>query len=214
MNLEGRKIAVFDAEIKKRIEDCSKGWDSHDEMGVSVLVIFDYATMRYRVFDDKNAAEAVAILSTYDLVVGFNTVRFDWKLIKATWPGLFPVKVANVRDGITVQSDGRISRDFDILREIWISLGLNPDKFEPRTHGGYKLDDVAWDTIQMRKTANGALAPMMFQDGRYADLVDYCLEDVRIEKTLFEFAANHGFVVRNGRCIQLPFVEEFEAALT
>lgn len=53
--LNGKRIAVFDCEIKKRIEDCSRGWDSHDEMGISVLALFDYVTMRYRVFDDRNA---------------------------------------------------------------------------------------------------------------------------------------------------------------
>lgn len=188
MNLEGKKIAVFDCEIKKRIEDCSDGWNSHDEMGISVLCMYDYASGRYRVFDDKNHEEAIDILHTYDFVVGFNTVGFDWKLVNATWR-----KPVNVRG----------SSDFDILREIWLSLGLNPNKFDPKTHGGYKLDDVAWETIQMRKTANGALAPIMFQFGQWADLVDYCLEDVRIEKTLFEFAVRHGFVVRNGRLIQL-----------
>ncbi len=214
MNLEGKKIAVFDAEIKKRIEDCSQGWASHDEMGIIVLVIFDYSTMRYRVFDDTNAAEAVAILSTYDLVVGFNTVGFDWKLIRASWPKMFPVKLNPIPDGATVNSDGGISRNFDILREIWLSLGLDPNNFNPRTHGGYKLDDVAWDTIKMRKTANGALAPVMFQEGRHAELVDYCIEDVRIEKTLFEFIAQHGFCVRDGRVIEIPFEEEFKASLT
>lgn len=202
-NFQGHKIAVFDAEIKKRIEDCSKGWQSHDEMGISVLVIFDYTTMRYRVFDDKNAAEACAILSTYDLVVGFNTVGFDWKLIKATWPGMFPVKINPTKESVVVQPYGRTSKDFDILREIWLAKGLNPNRFEPSTHGGYKLDDVAYETIGMRKTANGALAPIMFQEGRYAELVDYCIEDVRIEKTLFEFAATYGYVMRGGRQIQL-----------
>jgi DEAD/DEAH box helicase domain-containing protein len=187
--LAGRKIAVFDAEIKKRIEDCSRGWKSHDEMGISVLCLYDYVTGRYRVFDDKNAASALAILSTYDLVVGFNTVGFDWKLVNATWGKV----------------DNRRSKDFDILREIWIALGLDPDHFDPATHGGYKLDDVARETIQMTKTANGAAAPIMFQNGEWADLVDYCLEDVRIERTLFEFVVSHGFVVRNGRIIQIPF---------
>lgn len=94
-NFQGRKIAVFDAEIKKRIEDCSNGWNSHDEMGISVLVIFDYATMRYRV------------------------------------------------------------------------------------------------------------AKLMYQEGRFTELVDYCIEDVRIEKTLFEFAATYGYVIRGGKPIQL-----------
>lgn len=193
MNFEGKKIAVFDAEIKKRIEDCSNGWNSHDEMGISVLCMFDYHSMRYRVFDEKNAPEALAILSTYDLVVGFNTVGFDWKLVDATW-GKVP---------------DRKSRNFDILREIWLSLNLNPDKFEPRTHGGFKLDDVAWDTIRMRKTGNGAIAPLLFQEGRTAELVDYCLEDVRIERTLFEFVAEHDFCVRAGEVIPIPFSEEF-----
>jgi hypothetical protein len=185
--LEGRKIAVFDLEIKKRIEDCSKGWQSHDEMGISVLCLFDYATMRYRVFDDYNKDECLNILHNYDIVSGFNTVNFDWKVVNKSWP-----------NGYT-----RIGKDFDILREIWVSLGLNPDVFNPRTHGGYKLDDVAAETISMRKTANGALAPVMFQEGRYADLVDYCLEDVRIERTLFEFVVENGYVVRNGKQIPL-----------
>lgn len=214
MNLEGKKVAVFDAEIKKRIEDCSNGWQSHDEMGVSVLVIFDYVTMRYRVFDDKNAAEAIAILSTYDLVVGFNTVGFDWKLIKATWPAMFPIKINPIPDGAVVREDGCISRNFDILREIWLTLRLDPDNFNPKTHGGYKLDDVAWDTIRMRKTANGALAPVMYQEGRIAEVIDYCIEDVRIEKTLFEFIAKHGFCIRNGNVIEIPFEEEFKPSLT
>jgi DEAD/DEAH box helicase domain-containing protein len=186
-SLAGLPIAVFDAEIKKPIEQCSKGWQSHDEMGISVLVIFDYRTMRYRVFDDKNHEEALEILYGYDLVVGFNTVGFDWKLINATWPA----------------NRERRSRDYDILREIWIAQGLNPNEFVPQTHGGFKLDDVAADTLQMRKSANGALAPIMYQEGRWADLVDYCIEDVRIEKTLFEFVVNHGFVIRRNNVIRL-----------
>lgn len=182
-------MAVFDAEIKKRIEDCTNGWKSHDEMGISVLVIFDYLTMRYRIFDDHNKDEALDILNNYDLVVGFNTVGFDWKLLRATWP----------------YEKSRTSKDYDILRQIWIAQGLDPDHFDMRTHGGFKLDDVAADTIGMRKTANGALAPVMFQQGKIAELTDYCVEDVRIEKTLFEFAATYGYVVRNGHIIHLDF---------
>lgn len=186
---EGENIAVFDAEIKKRIEDCSNGWNSHDEMGISVLVIFDYAEMRYRVFDDRNKDEALEILNAYDLVVGFNTVKFDWKLIHATWQH-------------TAQ---RISKDYDVLREIWTAKGLNPDVFDPRTHGGYKLDDVAFDTIGLRKSGDGALAPVLFQEGRWSELCDYCIRDVQIEKELFEFVAKHGYVIRGGRQINLAF---------
>ena len=186
-SLHGKKIAVFDLEIKRTIESLEKGWNDHANMGISVLCLYDYFTGRYRVFDDKNKDECLQILHNYDLVAGFNTVKFDWQVVNKSWP-----------NGYT-----RIGKDFDVLREIWISKGLDPDNFNGRTHGGYKLDDVAFDTVGMKKTANGALAPIMFQEGRFADLVDYCIEDVRIERTLFEFVVQNGYVIRNGQQIPL-----------
>lgn len=192
INLAGRKIAVFDAEIKVPIEKCSRGWNSHDEMGVACLVIFDYLNMRYRVFNEDNASEAMAILHDYDFVVGFNTVRFDWPLIQATYPDIIGGRT-------------RKATDCDILRQIWISRGLNPDVFVPRTHGGFKLDDVAFDTIGMRKTLSGEQAPILFQQGRLVEVIDYCLEDVRIERALFEFAVQHGYIIRGGQQFRIQF---------
>src|SRR6266496_1478705 len=183
--LAGKKIVVFDLEIKRPIEKCSRGWQSHDEMGISCLCLFDYFTNRYRVFDDKSSLECLAILKHYDLVVGYNTVNFDWKVVNATW-----VKLS--------LNGARTSKDFDILREIWKSKGLNPDKFVPQTHGHLKLDDVAFETIGMKKTLDGATAPKYYEEGRIAEVIDYCLEDVRIEKTLFEFIVENGYVIRNG----------------
>ncbi len=188
--LEGRRIAVFDLEIKKPIDQCSKGWQSHNEMGISCLCLYDYYNSRYRVFDDNSKYNCIEILNTYEYVVGYNTVGFDWKVVNATWK--FPLLIPT-----------RISKDFDILREIWISKGLNPDVFNPVTHGRMKLDDVAFETIGMRKTLDGATAPQYYQQGRIAEVIDYCLEDVRIEKTLFEFVVAYGYVTRNGKNIPI-----------
>ncbi len=191
--LKGRKIVVFDLEIKRPIESLSHGWQSHNEMGIACLCLYDYSTNRYRVFDDKNQTECIEILKNYDLTVGYNTVNFDWQVVNATWK--HPIIVGSTRH----------SKDFDILREIWKSKGLNPDIFSPKTHGGVKLDDVAYETIQMRKTLNGELAPRLFQEGRIGEVIDYCLEDVRIEKTLFEFVVQNGYVTRNGVNIPITF---------
>ncbi len=192
--LAGQKIALFDAEIKESIENLPNGWKDHDKMGVSVLVLFDYETMRYRIFGDNNIDEALNILFNHDLVVGFNTVNFDWKLLKATY-------IAECAQ----RSIKRKSEDFDILREIWTNLGLDPDNFNGRTHGGFKLDDVAFETIGLRKTGDGAQAPILYQQGKLYDVIDYCIEDVRIERTLFEYIVENEFVVRHGRPIKVPF---------
>ena len=60
----------------------------------------------------------------------------------------------------------------------------------------------------MWKTGNGATAPLLYQDGRLAELIDYCIEDVRIEKTLFEFIARYGYVIRHGARILVSFNPE------
>lgn len=189
--LKGRKIAVFDLEIKKPIESLEKGWNDHANMGISTLCLFDYSTGRYRVFDDASKEECLDILLQYEIVVGYNTVNFDWRVVNATWT----IPLLKVR----------VSKDFDILREIWISKGLNPDKFVPQTHGGVKLDDVAAETIGMRKTLDGATAPKLYQQNRIAEVIDYCLEDVRIEKTLFEFVVQNSYVTRSGKNIPISF---------
>ena len=186
--LEGKKIAVFDLEIKKPIEECSGGWGSYGEMGVSVLCLYDYLTGRYRVFDDHNMREGLEILALHDIVVGFNTVNFDWRVLQATYPQMV-----------------RVSRDFDILREIWKSRGLDPDHFDYRTHGGFKLDDVAYDTIGLRKTGNGAHAPLLYKEGRWAELVDYCLQDVKLEKEVFEFIVSNGYIIRHQNRLSVEF---------
>ncbi len=188
--LSGKKIAVYDLEIKQPIESLVKGWNDHVNMGISCLCLFDYFTNRYRVFDDNSKLEALDILLTYDYIVGYNTVNFDYRVVTACWS--------------IPQDKTRVSKDFDILREIWVSKGLNPDKFVPYTHGGVKLDDVAEETIHMKKTLDGATAPKYYQQGRLAEVIDYCLEDVRIEKTLFEFIIENGFVIRNNSRIIIP----------
>ncbi len=192
--LEGKSIAVYDLEIKKEISECSKGWQSHDEMGISCLGAFDYKTGRYRIFDESNLPEFFRITKGY-LLVGFNTVNFDSKVISGT------ANIENWANG-----------DFDILREIWISQGLDPDNFNMSTHGGYKLDDVAFDTIRLRKSGSGGHAPLLYKQGCIAELHDYCLEDVRIEKELFEFIVRFGYVIRNGKRIRLNIeqIREYE----
>lgn len=184
---------MFDLEIKRPIDTLSKGWQSHDEMGIACLCLYDYHTGRYRVFDDNSKYPCIEILNTYEYVVGYNTVNFDWKVVLASWN--FPLSISP-----------RTSKDFDILREIWKSKGLDPDVFRPQTHGGVKLDDVAYETIAMRKTLNGEMAPQLYQQKRYAEVIDYCIEDVRIEKTLFEHVVQKGYVMRNGKEIPINIV--------
>lgn len=176
-DLYGKNIVVYDLEIKKTIEQCSKGWASYDEMGISVGCAFDYRDMRYRVFMDDNMGELVRRLNEQNtLVVAFNHINFDNKLIRAT-PGL-PVLLPDVS-----------LNNYDMMAISKKGAGSNTP-----FHKGFKLDDHLKACNLSTKTGDGANAPIMWQAGKIGETVDYCLNDVAVERSLFEFMWVNGTV--------------------
>ncbi len=196
------KPVIYDLEIKKAIpggkdkeprqgiEYC-EGWEDHANMGIACLCAYDYHTGRYRVFTDKNQGEWMKLVANRDIVVGFNSMRFDQKVLEACWGPDFWVESA---------------RQYDILREIWRAVGLDVDKFVFKTHGGYSLDAVADMNLGMKKTGHGALAPIQWQEGNIGAVIDYCLEDVRITRLLFNDIIRNGKLIspKGGGLIDMP----------
>jgi len=172
----GEKIVVFDCEIKKEIKT-QEDWRDFKTMGVSCLVLYDYETSRFRTFDDRNIQEGLKILSDAEILVGYNIMDFDIPLLSNTY--------SEIPEGLSLHNqtlDKELNYApfvFDILQEIW--------KKVERHSGGCKLDDIAYETLGLKKSGNGAHAPVLFKEQRYAELFDYCIQDVKIEKELFEY---------------------------
>ena len=174
------KPLIYDIEIVRAIpnrdgsridgiEYCG-GWHDHASMGISVIGAYDYDTDRYRVFCRDNFMEFVALSCQPDrLMVGFNNIAFDDKVIVLN----MPVSTSAPR--------------YDLLVETWAAVGLGPT-FDYKTHGGYGLDALCELNFGTKKTGNGALAPVAWQQGKIGDVIDYCLNDVRLTKQLFERA--------------------------
>lgn len=172
-DLVGKNIVVYDLEIKKTIEQCSKGWNSHDEMGISVGCAFDYRTMRYRIFMDDNLQELVDRLNeTQTLVVAFNHIGFDNKLLRGS--------------GYKLKPDSDL-HNYDMLLVSRKGAGVHSPFVK-----GFRLDDHLEALQFPMKTANGALAPIWWQEGKMGTVIDYCANDVRVERMLFEDMWIHG----------------------
>lgn len=180
-------MLIYDIEIAKAIlgrsekkvpgiEYCG-GWRDFEGMGIACLCAYDYAEDRYRVFMQDNMTEflELATMGT-DTVVGFNSHNFDNKLVLTEY-------------GIDLEPN-----TFDILREIWRAEGLDPDHFNPRTHGGYGLDDMCAANFGLKKTGNGAMAPIDFQTGKIGSVIDYCVSDVKLTKMLMDRILAKGFL--------------------
>lgn len=179
-------MLIYDIEIEKAIQSKNEerianinycnGWQDHANMGISVIGAYDYETDRYHVFCKDNFDRFLHLLANHSCVVGFNSRRFDNRVIACQTEGI--VK-ENLEKYFSIAT-------YDILEEIWKSLGLDPDKFYWGTHGGYGLDVMCESNFGTKKSGNGALAPVDWQQGKIGTVIDYCLNDVRLTKQLLD----------------------------
>jgi hypothetical protein len=60
---------------------------------------------------------------------------------------------------------------------------------------GHGLDALANATIGRGKTGSGSRAPELARIGRWAELTNYCLEDVLLTRDLGHFIAKEGYII-------------------
>ena len=172
---------IYDLEIvnaipgrnEPRLSDITycEGWHDHAHMGISVIGCYDYIEDRYRVFCTDNWKEFYALCNERDVLVGFNSIPFDNTVLDATLGG--------------DEGDMDESKCYDLLRETWAAAGLGPD-FRYPSHAGYGLDAICERNFGIRKTGHGAVAPVLWQQGKVGRVIDYCLNDIRMTKRLFD----------------------------
>ncbi len=180
---------VLDVEIQKTIEETPGGWDATDKLGVSVAVLYEFRSDRFRIYGPDDVPALRERLLAADQISGYNIWRFDfpviWGIPRRETP---PAELA--------------PKTNDMLLRIWDSQGLSLTDFS-RSHAGWKLDDVAGATLGTRKSGNGADAPKWWQAGLWARVTDYCVDDVRIERDLAIFMDRYGYVTNGVQTVRL-----------
>lgn len=155
------------------IEYCA-GWHDHANMGISVIGVYDFVEDRYRTFCTDNLDEFFKLCAMRTHLISFNGIGFDNKVLDR--------HISNEPSELCMAGLGS---HYDLLREMWICCGYNPDKFYWRTHGGFGLDASCSANDLGGKTGNGALAPVHWQQGKIGSVIDYCLQDVKLTRDLF-----------------------------
>lgn len=164
------KVLVYDLEIINAVPGRDKpipgikycqGWDDKVGMGISVIGAFDYSTQRYRVFLDDNFTDFILLARSVDLLVTFNGVGFDNKVVEAC---IGPIGQPE---------------NYDLMAEMMEAADTDQRK-------GFSLDATCWANLSLNKSMDGGLAPVNWQEGRRGSVIDYCLNDVRLTKALFD----------------------------
>lgn len=183
--------------IEPGIEYC-EGWTDYKGCGISVLAAYVSLTDRVEVFLQDNLPQFESLLGEIDYVIGFNTVKFDNNVVTAA--------------GLSFHER---NKQYDILRAMYEADGLDPDKWSPSTHGGYKLDTCLDVNFGVRKTDSGAMAPINWQRGRHGEVISYCIADVMLTKRLFDKIMADGWIYHpkypgKKLTIKRPFAPEWE----
>ncbi len=155
-------VLVLDLETQRSFKDVGK--QNLHKLRVSVAGTFDYLTQEYEVYEEKELIRLDKRIREAELLVGFNIRRFDLPVLQ---PYLFsPVENLPV---------------LDLLEAVEKERGHRAS-----------LESIAQPTLKLGKTGSGFDALALFQEGKIEALKDYCLNDVRLTKEVYDYGVSHG----------------------
>ena len=230
--LEVSNIVVIDLECAKSADDCRYcglenveplhlagccrgvayagdrftplGWDNTAALGLCIGCYWSYTDSRIHWFDTPSLETTMRhLVEMQPLIVSFNGIGFDGPL-------MLEVLTADLLDheprwkdfphGLAQAWADMWARSYDLLAEIWTLDPVNKYR-----RGLNSLDAISQASGLGAKLSHGAQAPRDWRDGRYADVLNYCQDDVYKTKELFEMVCRGKPLIRgNGEPVYLP----------
>ncbi len=169
---------VFDLETQHSAAEVG-GWHRAHLMKISCAVLYDSRQQRFIDFTENQIPDFIRRLREFDRIVGFNTIRFDYQVLKG---------YSNF--------DFNKLNNLDILQEVKKYLGFR-----------LSLAHLAEITLGESKSADGLQALRWWQQGRIKEIIEYCRQDVRITRDLYRYGRKHRHLLfrnRTGQILRIP----------
>lgn len=160
---------VLDIETKNTFQEV--GGYFTDKLKLSVVVAYFYETNTYESYLEEDLPKLFNRLEKGGRIIGYNSVGFDIPILNNYYAG----------DLLQVPQ-------LDMLAKIHESLGYR-----------IKLDSVASATIGTSKSAHGLLAVQWWKEGKVQEVIDYCKQDVKVTKEVYEFGRENGYILFDDR---------------
>jgi len=159
-------VVVFDLETQRSFDDVGGRSQMH-KLGVSIGVAYRYDTDEFLTYTEENIRDLIALLKEADLVVGYNIKGFDYEVLR----------------GYENEDYDKLPT-MDLMYDLQERLGFRP-----------KLESVASATLGTGKSANGLQALEWWRRGEIEKIEQYCREDVRVTRDLYNFGKRNRFVM-------------------
>ncbi len=155
------RAITFDIETK--LAPLGHGKIDPMTLSLTVVGIHDEGRNVYESFTEEELPRLWPILEQAELLIGFNSDSFDIPLLNRYYPGNLT----------SIPS-------LDLLAEVQKALGRR-----------IRLDALAQGTLKAQKSGNGLEAGKWWEEGKYDAVREYCLQDVRLTRSLYEYALAH-----------------------
>jgi DEAD/DEAH box helicase domain-containing protein len=156
---------VIDIETSNTFAEVG-GRNNLEALNISLIGVYSYAKDAYLSFTEDEIADFGPLLKEAGLIIGFAINRFDIPVLNKHYPfNLFGLPRLDILDDIEMATGSRIS--LNLLAEA--NLGL-------------------------QKTHHGLEAIRLYREGNMVELRDYCLNDVKLTKELYDLGKRQGYL--------------------
>jgi hypothetical protein len=156
------RAITFD--IESISDSVVRGHIDVNEQELVVVAIHDSDTNEYSSFFREELHKLWPIMERADMFIGFNSDVFDIPLLNRYYPG-----------------DLSHIRSLDLLSEVQKVLGRR-----------IRLQALAEATLGRGKKGDGLSASDWWREGKRDKVAQYCIEDVRLTRELYDYALEHG----------------------
>lgn len=137
-----------------------------NEQEIIVVAIHDSHTDEYSSYEKEDLHKLWPILEHADFLIGFNSDAFDIPLLNRYYPG----DLAHISS-------------LDLLVEVQKALGRR-----------IRLQSLAEATLGRGKKGDGMKAGEWWREGKKDLVREYCIEDVRLTRELYDYTIKHGIL--------------------
>ncbi|MCP5069183.1 MAG: DEAD/DEAH box helicase, partial [bacterium] len=174
------RLIWFDLETQRSAKEVG-GWHNAHLMRMALACTWDSREQSFKTYREAEVDALLTDLEAADLVIGFNSIRFDYKVLQGY-----------TDDGL------RSLPSFDLLEAIHARLGFR-----------LALGHLGQETLGVAKSADGLQSLQWWKEGRIEEIESYCRQDVALLRDLFFFARDNGhllFRTKRGERVRLPLV--------
>lgn len=178
LTITPERYAVVDVETQRSAQEVG-GWHKADKMRVSVAVVYYSDEDRFVHYTEETVPDMLNRLREYNLVVGFNIERFDYKVLSPYAP--YDLKTLPTLDMLAV--------------------------IKARLRYRVSLENLGRSTLNAPKSADGLQALQWWKEGKVAEIAKYCEQDVSITRDIYRTGRDQGYLLftnKGGQKVRIP----------